>query len=204
MVINLCLCSHGFKWHFKAPNICSDFRLGSQSNFYLYPSVDHSLALHFLVSFQAWDCMILVPDVVVPVSQRRSRDAHETEISFQISALAGVWTSDLALWWPRTLPLEYDCMTHPLYLMIKQTICVQTWLFLNHLVVGPPSSVLPATLNIVTLPDITSLCSYKIAVLADKCVDRPFWVPIVFQCTIHVSMLNMPILPMYYYVLFCS
>ena len=66
--------------------------------------------LTFQVSFQAWDWLWY------PLlwSQRRSRGAHEAEISF--SNFFGVWTSDLAVWWPWTLPLDFFNIyvtTHP-------------------------------------------------------------------------------------------
>ena len=53
---------------------------------HLHPSVDPSLT-HFIGEFPGLG-LALVPDVVVP--ERRSRGAHEAEISFQISVLAGV------------------------------------------------------------------------------------------------------------------
>jgi len=40
--------------------------------------------------------------------QRRSKGPQEAEISFQISALAGVCTSVLAVLWPQTLSLDYS------------------------------------------------------------------------------------------------
>src|SRR6218665_1757138 len=52
---------------------------------YLHPSVDPSLT-PFFGEFPGLG-LALVPDVAAP---RRSRGAHEAEISFQISALAGV------------------------------------------------------------------------------------------------------------------
>src|SRR6218665_1763777 len=60
-------------------------RVSSLRLMYLQPSVDPSLT-HFLGEFQARD-WLWYPMLW---SQRRSRGAHEAEISYQISALAGI------------------------------------------------------------------------------------------------------------------
>ena len=60
-------------------------RVSSLRLMYLHPSVDPSLT-PFFGEFPGLG-LALIPDVVVP---RRSRGAHEAEISFQISAWPGL------------------------------------------------------------------------------------------------------------------
>ena len=50
-------------------------------------------------------------------------------ISFQISTMAGVWTSKLAVWWPRTLPLDYSAPLLLLWAFPKKPVKRKKWKF---------------------------------------------------------------------------
>jgi len=95
-------------------------RVSSLRLMYLHPLVDPSLT-DFYVSFQAWDWLWYQ----MLWSQRWSGGAHEAEILFQISALAGVWTTRL-----RRIPHSI-CISYSLKLLqwsMTTSLSTNRWL----------------------------------------------------------------------------
>ena len=82
--------------------------------------------LTFSMRFQAWDWLWY---------PRQGRGAHEAEISFKISALTGVWTLELAIWWSLALPLDYGApLSYDKYQLIFSLINLPKLIVINRLI----------------------------------------------------------------------